>query len=216
MPHYEVHHTCPLTLAQIDALASALTDLHCLLFSAPSIFVNVTFHRTQHIHKDNNGIFHTTGDTQHIRVGGRNVMTNYIIGHVRPRGPENRHKLDTLVQEIMRIWNEEARPLLEESSSRREIEEANEDKKRVAHGSKERLGRLDDERALHNVFIMEDIVAGAEQGFTLPLAGQDAKWIEENLAEFEQRAAAGDESMKALVSEIKDKRSKEAAGKSKL
>jgi hypothetical protein len=66
-------------------------------------------------------------------------------------------------------------------------------------------GRLDDERALHNVFLMEDIVAGAEQGFVLPKAGDDGNWTKENMAEFERRAADGDESMRVLVGEVKAK-----------
>lgn len=87
----------------------------------------------------------------------------------------------------MRIWDEEARP--------------------VQQGSKQQdaqvlaSGRLDDPRGLHNVFIMEDITAGAEQGFILPIAGQDGKWVEENLARFQQRAQDGDESMRTLIDE---------------
>lgn len=66
-------------------------------------------------------------------------------------------------------------------------------------------GRLDDERALHNVFLMEDIVAGAEQGFVLPVAGKDGEWAERNMDAFEKRAGEGDESMEALVREYKEK-----------
>lgn len=66
-------------------------------------------------------------------------------------------------------------------------------------------GRLDDERALHNVFLMEDVAAGAEQGFVLPVAGRDAEWAKENMGEFEKRAGDGDESMGLLVREFKAK-----------
>lgn len=62
-------------------------------------------------------------------------------------------------------------------------------------------GRLDDARALHNVFIMEDIVAGAEQGFELPVAGRDGEWVGEQRAEMERRVEEGDESMRALLEE---------------
>jgi len=64
-------------------------------------------------------------------------------------------------------------------------------------------GRLDDKRALHNVFIFEDLAAGAEQGFILPTAGQDREWVEENMDKFEKRAAEGDESMRVMVEEAK-------------
>lgn len=60
-------------------------------------------------------------------------------------------------------------------------------------------GRLDDPLALHNVFLFEDIVAGAEQGFVLPQAGKDGEWAKENMGEFERRAGEGDESMQRLV-----------------
>jgi hypothetical protein len=69
-------------------------------------------------------------------------------------------------------------------------------------------GRLDNPRALHNVFIFEALVAGSEQGFLLPMAGEDGKWAEENMGEFEARAARGDESMGRLVEEMKGKATK--------
>jgi hypothetical protein len=65
-------------------------------------------------------------------------------------------------------------------------------------------GRLDDPMALHNVFIFEDLAAGAEQGFLLPLAGQDGGWVRDNMRAFEKRAKDGDESMKRLLVEHKD------------
>jgi hypothetical protein len=61
---------------------------------------------------------------------------------------------------------------------------------------------------------MEDIVAGAEQGFLLPVAGGDAQWAAEHLAEFRRRADDGDESMQGLVREVEGGFGK--AGKSKL
>jgi hypothetical protein len=49
---------------------------------------------------------------------------------------------------------------------------------------------------------MDDIVAGYEQGFMLPEAGEDGKWIRENMAEFERRAEDGDDVMRDMVEEI--------------
>jgi hypothetical protein len=49
---------------------------------------------------------------------------------------------------------------------------------------------------------MGDIVAGYEQGFMLPEAGEDGKWIRENMAEFERRAEDGDDVMRDMVEEI--------------
>lgn len=75
----------------------------------------------------------------------------------------------------------------------------------VGYKRKEGDGRLDDERALHNVFLFEDIVAGAEQGFVLPQAGKDGEWASENMHAFKRRAEDGDESMGALVKEYRSK-----------
>ena len=72
-------------------------------------------------------------------------------------------------------------------------------------------GRLDDPLALHNVFIMEDITAGAEQGFILPAAGKDGEWAKKNMAEIEKRAREGDASMRTMAEEMK-----KGFGKSRL
>jgi hypothetical protein len=75
----------------------------------------------------------------------------------------------------------------------------------VVYTPKRGDGRLDDERTLHNVFLMEDIVAGMEQGFMLPKAGKDVEWARENMEEFARRAKDGDESMKKMMREYKAK-----------
>lgn len=46
------------------------------------------------------------------------------------------------------------------------------------------------------------IVAGMEQGFVLPPAGEDAEWMRENMHAFRAKADSGDEDMKGLVEEI--------------
>ena len=58
---------------------------------------------------------------------------------------------------------------------------------------------------LDTVFIMGDIVAGFEQGFMLPEAGEDGKWIRTNLGEFERRAEKGDGVMRELVEEVRQR-----------
>lgn len=173
MPHYEIHHSCGLSQHQRGAIAAAITTLHCTLFSAPSAFVNISFHANKTSNED--------GAAPSIYVGGKPVWTNYVHAHLRPRGPDNRAKLNTLVEEIMSIWDKQVRS---------------------GHQGGKQQGRLDDAVGLHNVFIMEDIAAGAEQGFLLPIAGQDGKWVEQNMAHFEQRAQDGDQSMKALIDEV--------------
>lgn len=171
MPYYQIHTSIFISPAQLDEFAARLTVLHCSTFSAPSIFVNISF-LNDNIHKTVN------------YVGGkRQEQQNYIIGHIRPRPASARSKVQDLVKGIMTLWDEMMRP-----------------------GERSASGRLDDEKALHNVFIMEDITAGAEQGFILPIAGQDAVWMEENRAEFERRASHGDESMQTLLTEIENRK----------
>jgi phenylpyruvate tautomerase PptA (4-oxalocrotonate tautomerase family) len=184
MPLYEIHHSCPLSTAQQQALATGITTLHCTTFSAPSAFVNITFHPTSVL-------------SPQIYVGGVPQRTNYILGHLRPR-PNNAAKQAHIVTTLTSLWNEHARPL---NSVLGQVGE----KVGLGYKAKSGDGRLDDERALHNVFIMEDIVAGAEQGFALPVAGRDGEWASANMAEFERRAADGDESMRSLVREYKAK-----------
>lgn len=43
MPRYVVTHVAPLTQAQQDALALAITEIHSRLFTTPRLFVNVSF-----------------------------------------------------------------------------------------------------------------------------------------------------------------------------
>jgi phenylpyruvate tautomerase PptA (4-oxalocrotonate tautomerase family) len=186
MPLYEIYHTCNLTNSQRQSVASAITNLHCITFSAPSAFVNITFRRR-----------YTHEDRTHIYVGGSHHHTNYIIGHLRPRS-NNDEKLTHIVKTITAIWNEHVHHDFN-------VVERVGQKVGLSYTPKRGNGRLDDERALHNVFLMEDIIAGAEQGFVLPTAGKDGEWARENMGEFERRAQDGDKSMKKMVQEYKAK-----------
>ena len=184
MPLYEIHHSCALNPQQQQAIATEITKLHCNTFSAPSIFVNIAFHPTSTV-------------SPRIYVGGIVRRTNYIVGHLRPR-PNNVSKLNHIVRAVTDIWNMHVRP-------GESLFERTEEKAGTRYKKKDGNGRLDDERALHNVFLMEDIVAGAEQGFLLPKAGRDEQWAREHMAEFEQRAKEGDDSMRVLLGEYKGK-----------
>ncbi|KAJ4983163.1 cis-3-chloroacrylic acid [Stagonosporopsis vannaccii] len=185
MPLYEIHHSIPLSKPQRTALATHITNLHCSTFSAPSAFVNIAFHPTSHAPSNP-----ATAPT--IFVGGLPAQTNYILGHLRPR-PNNALKLRLVVESIMAIWEESVR-----GNSPRQAGE----KVEAGPGGE---GWLDDPLALHNVFLFEDLVAGAEQGFVLPQAGKDGEWARENMGEFERRAREGDKSMGRLVREYKEK-----------
>ncbi|KAK8219302.1 hypothetical protein M8818_001036 [Zalaria obscura] len=60
----------------------------------------------------------------------------------------------------------------------------------------------DADTSLKTVFFLGAIVAGMEQGFVLPPAGEDAEWMRENMHAFRAKADSGDEDMKGLVEEI--------------
>jgi phenylpyruvate tautomerase PptA (4-oxalocrotonate tautomerase family) len=189
MPLYEIHHSCDFTKSQRQSIASAITNLHCTTFSTPSAFVNVIFQPN-----------YTMDAPSNIYVGGSSHCTNYIIGHLRPR-PNNDEKLTHVVKTISAIWNEHARP----EDNMNGVLGRFARKAGVVYTPKRGDGRLDDERTLHNVFLMEDIVAGMEQGFMLPKAGKDVEWARENMEEFARRAKDGDESMKKMMREYKAK-----------
>jgi len=56
------------------------------------------------------------------------------------------------------------------------------------------------------IFVLGDIVAGYEHGFSLPPAGGDKEWFRENMSAFEKKAAEGNVEMKELVEEIKERK----------
>ncbi|KAF2703565.1 hypothetical protein K504DRAFT_391828 [Pleomassaria siparia CBS 279.74] len=200
MPLYEIHHSAHLVPHQQTAIAQAFTELHCSTFSAPSSFVNIVFH--PYATTTTTTTTTTTAEAslgRAIYVGGVKQATNYIIGHLRPRA-NSVEALNGIVREMTRIWNRVVRSSSSSSSST------------AAAAAAAASGRLDDPLGLHNVFLMEDIAAGAEQGFILPVAGKDGEWAAENMGEFERRAEDGDESMSMLVEECR----KTGLGKAKL
>ena len=133
--------------------------------SAPSAFVNITFHPTS--------VSNTT-----TFVAGQPAATNYIHAHLRPRGPSFAPQMRTLVTTIMSLWGEH-----------------------ISNGSGTE-GRLDNPRGLHNVFLFEDLAAGAEQGLVLPKAGEEKGWAHENWAEMVKRAKEGDRGMEGLMRQL--------------
>jgi hypothetical protein len=158
-----------------------------------------------------------------VFVGGQQHETNYIIGHLRPRPSKPANQLNILTAELTKIWNQVVRsgdnplrgtPTSPGTASNPELPGHFDPTSTLPSPSnriKDVHGRLDDPLSIHNIFIMEDIAAGAEQGFILPIAGKDGEWAEENMPEFKARASAGDASMQALVLEYR-----QGFGKSQL
>ncbi|KAH7061942.1 hypothetical protein BKA63DRAFT_191960 [Paraphoma chrysanthemicola] len=104
------------------------------------------------------------------------TRSNFIHAHLRPRGPSFTPQLHSLLQGIKALWHE------------------------VVGGTGE--GRIDDAKGLHNVFLFEDLVAGMEQGFVLPKAGEEGTWKGTNWEAFEGRRGRGDESVGRLMEEL--------------
>ncbi|KAF2659153.1 hypothetical protein K491DRAFT_216495 [Lophiostoma macrostomum CBS 122681] len=185
MPHYAVHTSITLTNAQRQALATGLTDLHSSTFSAPPLFVNVTFH-----------------DSAPTFVAGRAAQTNYIHAFIRPR-PLAASTLSDLTNAVTELWDKTVlRPRYEADGTSGEAE-----------GSAHPRGSLLEPYALHNVFVMQTISGGAEQGFILPQAGGsgDGDWLKENMGEFEARAKGGDEGMKELLEWVEARKDRGSA-----
>ena len=192
MPLYTVQHSCPLSTPQQDELAAAITRLHTQKFTAPSLFVNVTF---------------TDTSSQPTYVAGKRVCTfppfkrplvpssstntvsqtikNSILAHVR-HGPSRRQEdYNDLCKSIHEAWD---RIVLASNSN--------------SHSINQTQKAPPDQLELNTVFIFGDIVAGREAGMAIPPAGGDVLWLRENLGEFRRRAGEGDERFGELVGEV--------------
>ncbi|KAF6237260.1 hypothetical protein HO173_004729 [Letharia columbiana] len=113
-----------------------------------------------------------------VYVGGKKKSANRILAHVRPGGGRSVDDFNTLCARITESW----------------------DLIILGRDAKGDRGR---DRELRAVFILGTIVAGSEAGFALPAAGEDRKWLRENVGNFEQRAEAGDGEFGDLVEEMR-------------
>lgn len=89
MPLYDVEHVTPLTPAQQESLAVALTDLHSARFHTPRAFLNVRY---------------TDAHAQVVFRGGRRAVYNRVV--LRTRAGEQRTKelYDEHCRDIVRAW----------------------------------------------------------------------------------------------------------------
>lgn len=94
MPYYEVYHSYPLTGEQQQEIASAITNLHAITFTTPSLFVHVQFIKSDE-----------SGSTVHFMAGTRrSAQTNRIIGIVRTSAKRTKADFDQLAQRIENAW----------------------------------------------------------------------------------------------------------------
>lgn len=90
MPLYEVQHICPLTEAQMNDLATAITTIHSTKFTTPRMFVNVKF----------------TDAKSHITyIGGKRRSGNHIIANVRVGPSRTQKDWNSLCEEVVSAWN---------------------------------------------------------------------------------------------------------------
>ncbi|KXJ96513.1 hypothetical protein Micbo1qcDRAFT_155068, partial [Microdochium bolleyi] len=90
MPFYEVSHAVPLSDAQKDEIAQAITKIHTTRFTTPSLFVNVKF---------------TDAANESYYVGGKRRRANRVSALVRAGGGRTAESFNALAQEIHAAWD---------------------------------------------------------------------------------------------------------------
>ncbi|KIW18088.1 hypothetical protein PV08_02375 [Exophiala spinifera] len=173
MPLYEIEHCVPLSRAERDELARAITEVHTRKFSTPSLFVNIKFTSTEVAEDDEEK------RRVHLYIAGKERSVNRILGFVRGGGPRTPTHLGELAQQIQDAWD-----------------------RIINNGEKKKAGH-DAPRELKVVAIVGSLAAGIENGFLLPPAGEDAAWLKTHRADFEKLAATGDPDFTGLVEEMR-------------
>ncbi|KAH7007210.1 hypothetical protein EDB80DRAFT_578018 [Ilyonectria destructans] len=92
MPFYDISHSYTFTPAQREALAERITTLHCTMFNAPSMFVNIRFAPIK--------------DEEYWYGRKRKPNTNRIFGHVRKGSNRSAEAFAKLAEEIEAIWDD--------------------------------------------------------------------------------------------------------------
>ncbi|KAK5117338.1 hypothetical protein LTR62_005955 [Meristemomyces frigidus] len=128
-------------------------------------------------------VAYTDTSTQDLYVAGKPQPGNHIRAHIRTGPSRTRKEYAELCARVHRAWEEIVSPGL---PSLRRGEEVKDTK-------------------LRSCILLGDLVYGTEAGFAFPQAGGDKQWLEENWEEFERRAGEGDEEMRGLVEEVKER-----------
>ncbi|GIZ44097.1 hypothetical protein CKM354_000730600 [Cercospora kikuchii] len=89
MPFYEVRHVDPLSQAQQDSLAEALTTIHSTKFTTPRLFVNVGFVDQSKVN---------------TYVAGKPRKGNSIAANVRVGPSRTQKDWDQLCEEVVAAW----------------------------------------------------------------------------------------------------------------
>ncbi|KAG9237051.1 hypothetical protein BJ875DRAFT_522419 [Amylocarpus encephaloides] len=109
-------------------------------------------------------------------VGGKAVGgKNYILANVRGGGDRGAEAFEGLAEKVEDAWDAVV----------------------IGTGGRGR-GRG---KELHACFVFPGLF-GRERGMTLPLAGEDGQWLEDNWYHFEEMAKNGDDEFKDLIEEV--------------
>jgi phenylpyruvate tautomerase PptA (4-oxalocrotonate tautomerase family) len=90
MPLFEIQHVVPLTDAQKDALAEAITKIHSTIFTTPRVAVNVRY---------------TDVSKVLMYIAGKRRQGNHIVGNVRVGPARPQKDFDNECLEILAAWN---------------------------------------------------------------------------------------------------------------
>ncbi|OAR00090.1 hypothetical protein LLEC1_01078 [Akanthomyces lecanii] len=172
MPYYQLSHSLPLTDAQKQSLAQAITAIHVKAFATPSMFVNVRF-----IKEDL-----TLGN---VFVAGKreDKTSNSITSFVRTSDSRTKADFDKVASEIEDAWY----AIVGKGSDSRNAEHPY-------------LAEEPDTR-LHAIGLLS-IVTAREAGFTIPVAGEERAWIAKQLPVFKKLAAQGNAGFVSLLAEL--------------
>jgi phenylpyruvate tautomerase PptA (4-oxalocrotonate tautomerase family) len=90
MPLFEIQHVVPLTDAQKDALAEAITKIHSTIFTTPRVAINVRY---------------TDVSKVLMYIAGKRRQGNHIVGNVRVGPGRSQKDFDNECLEILAAWN---------------------------------------------------------------------------------------------------------------
>jgi phenylpyruvate tautomerase PptA (4-oxalocrotonate tautomerase family) len=114
-------------------------------------------------------------------IAGKRRTKSHILAHVRTGASRSNKDFNALCADLFTAWNE------------------------IVPLPKIKRSAPDEDRSLHGVFVLGDLVAGMEAGFTVPEAGKDGEWLAENMPAFRARAENGEEDFVDLVKEVEER-----------
>ncbi|KAJ9615408.1 hypothetical protein H2200_001483 [Cladophialophora chaetospira] len=176
-----VQHTYPLTPSQKHAFAKAITELHSTTFLTPSLFVNVSFHHLQP--RDQENVYFLAGEP----VAHNSAGPNRILAQVR-----------TSPKRTKAIWDDVAKRLEDKW-----YEIVNDE---GMNGQQNGDAKADKAAKKMHVITFYPMLAARENGVTIPDAGSEASWLQDNLSFFKSQAYEhDDQDFRRMLEEIESR-----------